>query len=285
MRIAIASGKGGTGKTTIATNLAVVAAAVGRRVVYADCDVEEPNGRIFLQPTIERELPIEKPVPLIDDARCVYCGRCAEACRFGAIASLPSTTVVHAELCHACGGCMLACPEDAIGEQPRAIGTLRVGRREAIGFVEGELTIGEAMSPPAIRAVKAALPPADLVLLDAPPGTSCPVVETIRDCDAVVLVTEPTPFGLHDLTLAVEMLRAIHGDSLRAGVVINRSGIGDGQVARYCAQQAIPVLAELPDDRAVAEAYSRGEVIAEAVPSFAKAIGRLLPRIDEGMRP
>lgn len=276
MRIAIASGKGGTGKTTVATNLAFLASQDGRTVAYLDCDVEEPNGHIFLQPEIDSERPIEKSVPEIDPARCTHCGRCADVCRYGAIASLPKQTMVFAELCHSCGGCVLACPADAIREKPRGIGKLRVGRSGKVRFLEGLLNVGEAMSPPAIRAVKSAASSADLTILDAPPGTSCPVIETIRGCDRVVLVTEPTPFGLHDLTLAVEMVRAM---KVSFAVVINRADAGDGRVRDYCDQNRIPVLAEIPDDRAVAEAYSRGQIICQAVPAMRSRIAALLERL------
>jgi MinD superfamily P-loop ATPase len=282
MKIAIASGKGGTGKTTVATNLAFRASQEGRTVAYLDCDVEEPNGHIFLQPEIENERPIEKSVPDINPTRCTHCGRCAEVCRYGAIASLPKQTMVFAELCHSCGGCVLACPAEAIQEKPRTIGRLRLGRSGGIRFLEGLLNVGEAMSPPAIRTVKSAAPPADLTILDAPPGTSCPVIETIRGCDRVVLVTEPTPFGLHDLMLAVEMVRAM---KVSFAVVINRADAGDNRVREYCDQNRIPVLAEIPDDRAVAEAYSQGQVICQAVPAMAGRIAALLERLTCEDRP
>lgn len=280
MRIAIASGKGGTGKTTVATNLAHVAARSGRCVAYLDCDVEEPNGHIFLRPRIEETRSIDKPVPVVDLHQCSHCGSCSRICRYGAIASLPEQTLVFPELCHACGGCELACPCDAIQEMPQAIGTLRIGHSGAIRFVDGTLNIGEAMSPPAIRAVKLAAPAADLVLLDAPPGTSCPAIEAVRGSDLVVLVTEPTPFGLNDLKLAVEMVRAL---GLPMGVVVNRAGIAGGEVSRYCAGHRVPVLGEIPDDRDVAVAYSRGQIVADAVPEFARRVEDLLERIECGV--
>jgi MinD superfamily P-loop ATPase len=274
MKIAVASGKGGTGKTTVATNLAQVAATDGRAVAYLDCDVEEPDGHLFLKPTIGQQRSIDK-----DLDRCTLCGRCAEVCRYGAIACVGRQVLVFAELCHSCGGCVLACPVDALREVPKPIGELRSGTAGPVRFVEGRLNVGEAMSPPAIRAVKAASPKADLTVLDCPPGTSCPVIESVRGSDLVLLVTEPTPFGLHDLKLAVEMVRTL---KLPLAVVLNRCDIGDDQVRQYCTGQRIPMLAEIADDRAVAEAYSRGQLACVAVPWFAGRIRSLLDQIPNG---
>ncbi len=277
MKIAIASGKGGTGKTTVATNLAQVAAANGRAVAYLDCDVEEPNGHLFLKPTIERQQPVNKHIPVVDLDRCTFCRRCSQVCRYGAIACVNKQVLIFAELCHSCGGCVLACPADAMREVPRPIGELRLGTAGPIHFVEGRLNVGEAMSPPAIRAVKtASIDEADLTILDCPPGTSCPVIESIRGSDLVLLVTEPTPFGLHDLKLAVEMVRALR---LPLAVVLNRCDIGDDQVRRYCTAQRFPILGEIADDRAVAEAYSRGEIVSQHNERFRKAIECLLESI------
>lgn len=278
MRIAVASGKGGTGKTTVATNLAFLAAQVGRTVVYADCDVEEPNGHLFLKPTIDRERSIDRLIPAVERERCTLCGRCSELCRYGAMACVGQSVLVFAELCHACGGCMLACPEDAIREEPRSVGRLRLGWSGSVQFLDGVLNVGEAMSPPAIRAVKAALPTdADLAILDCPPGTSCPVIESVRGADLVLLVTEPTPFGLYDLGLAVEMTRVFR---LPFAVVVNRADAGDREVWEYCRRQGIAILAEIPDDRAVAEAYSRGKLAAAVVPRWAEYLRALLTAVE-----
>jgi MinD superfamily P-loop ATPase len=279
MKIAVASGKGGTGKTTVATSLACLAASEGRSVAYLDCDVEEPNGRLFLKPEILSETPIQKLTPVVDPKRCTQCGQCSQACRYGAIACVGQQTLVFAELCHACGGCTLACPTDAIREVPRAIGQLHVGTSGQIQFVEGVLNIGEAMSPPAIRAVKEAAPNVELTIIDCPPGTSCPAIESVRGCDLLLLVTEPTPFGLHDLKLAVEMARAL---GLTPRVVVNRANCCDPGVWQYCKGQQIAIVGQIPDDRAVAEAYSRGEVAASAVPEVAERLRGLLATINPG---
>lgn len=279
MRIAIASGKGGTGKTTVATNLARLAAVEGCDVAYCDCDVEEPNGHLFLNPTITRQQPITKQLPVVDFARCTFCSRCSKVCRYGAIACVNKQVLIFAELCHSCGGCVLACAADAMRENSKSIGELRFGKSDGVRFVEGRLNVGEAMSPPAIRAVKTASPEADLTILDCPPGTSCPAIESVRDSNLVLLVTEPTPFGLNDLKLAVEMVRAL---KLPMAVVLNRCDIGDDQVRAYCTTQRIRILAEIADDRAVAEAYSRGQLACDAVPSFAGQIRSLLHQLSNG---
>lgn len=276
MKIAIASGKGGTGKTTVATNLAYVAAASGRSTAYLDCDVEEPNGRLFLNPEIKSRETINKLLPQVDHDLCTFCGRCAEVCRYGAIACVGRQVLVFADLCHACGGCMLACPVGAISEAPKPIGELSRGTAGAVRFVEGRLNVGEAMSPPAIHAVKEAVGDADVTIIDCPPGTSCPVIESIRGSDLVLLVTEPTPFGLNDLKLAVEMVRAM---KLPLAVTLNRCDVGNDEVRRYCVRERIAVLAEIPDDRAVAEAYSRGELASQTSGSFRKSIEGLLESI------
>jgi MinD superfamily P-loop ATPase len=273
MKIAVASGKGGTGKTLIATNLAHVASFNGRSVVYVDCDVEAPNGHIFLKPEIRNSRPVGTLIPRVDEAKCTLCGKCAEICQYNAIACLGKKVLVFPELCHGCGGCSLVCPDDAIMEVRREIGILELGRAESIRFVQGTLNVGEAKSPPVIKAVRAAAPEVDLVIIDAPPGTSCPVIEGIRGCDFVILVTEPTPFGLNDLKLAVEMVRTLNQPF---GVVVNRAGIGDRAVHQYCEREGVNLLAEIQDDRRIAEAYSRGELVCEALPEYAALFGSLL---------
>jgi len=274
LKIGIASGKGGTGKTTVATNLA----RVGReRVCYVDCDVEEPNGHLFLKPEISETLHVTVPVPRIDIPRCNFCGMCRDVCRFNALAVLFKSVLVFDELCHSCGGCALVCPFGAIQEEPREIGIVEKGKSNGIFFLGGRLNVGEAMAPPLIRAVKREIPRKELVLIDASPGTSCPVITALQEVDYCLLVTEPTPFGLHDLRLAVEMVRKI---SIPFGVVINRDGIGNADTEHYCSAENIPVLMRIPDDRRIAEAYSRGEMIVDTLPEikskFTDLLGKLL---------
>lgn len=274
--IAIASGKGGTGKTTVAVHLAATLLFQKRAVQYLDCDVEEPNGHLFLKPTIESSESVGIPVPAIDAARCIACGKCAEACEFNAIAMLKKP-LVFPELCHGCGACTLVCPVGAIRENPRAIGVAETGRAGSIRFAQGRLNVGEPMAPPLIRAVKARRLPDAVALYDSPPGTSCPVVATVRGADFVVLVTEPTPFGLHDLTLAVATLRPL-GRPL--GVVVNRAD-DDRRVQEYCQAENLPVLAELPDDRRVAEIYARGELLFDRLPDWRGRFETLWVHIEE----
>lgn len=275
MKIAVASGKGGTGKTTIATNLAYLAAQDGRKVTYVDCDVEEPNGHLFLKPFITSSEPIGRLHPKVDESRCTHCGLCGEICRYSAIVCLGGKALVYPEMCHACGGCVLVCRPGAITEVLHDSGKLEAGTAGAVRFLHGTLNIGEAMSAPLIRRVKAAAPDDGFVIIDAPPGASCPVIESVRGTDFVVLVTEPTPFGLHDLKLAVGMVRAM---KLPMGVVVNRAGSGDDRTREYCRSEGVEILAEIPDDRRVAEAYSRGLLAVEAAPGFRAAIEPLLAR-------
>ncbi len=281
MIIAVASGKGGTGKTTIATNLAAILAERGERVAYVDCDVEEPNGHIFLQPSIRESQPVSVLVPQVDESRCNFCGACRNACRFSAIMVLPNTVLTFPKLCHGCGGCSLACPLGAIREVPRPVGVVETGVSGPVGFVHGKLDIGEAMAPPVIRAVLDAAPKGRTLILDAPPGTSCPVIESIKNADVVLLVTEPTPFGLNDLKLAVETVRKL---GLPFGVAVNRAGTGDREVYDYCGREHIPVVLEMLHDRGIAQAYSRGELAAavrpQLKPLFVDLYAKLWDRAD-----
>ena len=276
MKIAIASGKGGTGKTTVATNLAYVASRNGRSVAYLDCDVEEPNGHIFLKPEIIDRRRVGSPIPEVNQEECTGCGKCGEICQYSAVVCIGQKVLVYPELCHGCGGCLLICPAGAITEVTRETGRVETGRSGPIEFVQGLLDVGEAVSPPVIKAVKAAAPEVDLVILDAPPGTSCPVIESIRGSDFVILVTEPTPFGLNDLKLAVDMVRAVQ---LPFGVVINRADLGNDETMSFCRRNQIPILEEIPDDRKVAEAYSRGVMAAETMDEYRSLFARLLEKV------
>jgi MinD superfamily P-loop ATPase len=281
MRIAIASGKGGTGKTTVAVSLALALADRGGAVTYVDCDVEEPNGHIFLKPQIDRVRSIGVPVPEVNEDLCTYCGECARICQYSAIASLPQAILTFPELCHGCGGCNLVCPAEAITEKLRDVGEVEYGRAGDVSFVGGRLRVGEAQSPPLIRAVLDGLHPDGMTIIDAPPGTSCPVVVAVRGADYVLLVTEPTPFGVHDLKLAVDMLREV-GPPF--GVVVNRTGIGDDEVQRFCAIEDVDILANIPDQRAIAEAYSRGIPAITAMPNLKHSFLELMDKATSHVR-
>ena len=262
MIISIASGKGGTGKTTIAANLAL---SLENNVQYLDCDVEEPNGHIFVKPAFQQPVTFGMPIPVVDPEKCDYCGKCGEICEFNAIVVIKNNVLVFPDLCHSCAGCWLVCPREAISTKDKEVGIVESGLRNGVEFIHGKLNIGEAMSPPLIREVKRRIDASKTVIIDSPPGTSCPVIEAIKGSDFVILVTEPTPFGLNDLKLAVGMVRQV---KLPFGVVINRADIGDREVLDYCAREDIPVLLEIKNDRKIAEAYSRGVPMVELHPGY-----------------
>ncbi len=270
--LAIASGKGGTGKTTVAVSLAL-AARDFRPIELVDCDVEEPNAHLFLSPTTRRREAVELPVPMVDLDRCTFCGVCAKACRFGALAVVGRKILFHPELCHGCGLCALACPERAIRERPRTIGWVEEGEGRGVRFLHGILDVGEPMATPIVRRLKERTSRDRVTVLDAPPGTGCPVIETLKGADFALLVTEPTPFGLHDLGLALEVTRILN---IPAGVVISKDGIGTDAVDRYCREQQVPVLLRIPMDRRIATAYAHGIPLLDALPEWKKPFLGLL---------
>lgn len=277
MILTIASGKGGTGKTTVAVNLALSLASQGDRpkLLFLDCDAEEPNAHLFLKPVIARREEVVIMTPEVDESLCRHHARCTEVCQFHAIAALPNATLVFRELCHGCGGCTLECPEQAITEVPHVIGVIEEGDAGPIAFAHGILNVGEPMATPIIRQLKRRTGSNyDLAILDSPPGTACPVVESMRGVDFVLLVTEPTPFGLHDLRLAVQVARDELG--LPVAVVVNHDGIGDAGVDKYCAAQGIPILMRIPMDRRIAEAYSRGTPLVDTLPAYREQFCQLL---------
>jgi MinD superfamily P-loop ATPase len=245
---------------------------------FLDCDVEEPNAHLFIRPTIEEVKTITTPVPEVDMDKCTLCGKCAEICQFKAIIVIGETVLPFHELCHSCGGCMEVCPEKAITETGRELGIIERGNKNGLEFVHGKLRIGEAMSPPLIKKVREYTRPGILTIIDAPPGTSCPVIASMTGADFVLLVTEPTPFGLYDLKLAVGAVKILR---IPCGLVINRSDMGDDQVRVYAEQEDLPILMEIPFDRQIAEAYSRGDMVVDVMPEWKERFKTLYHKIRE----
>jgi len=273
MIVSIASGKGGTGKTTVAVNMALSI----KDVQLLDCDVEEPNVHLLLKPKINEVKPVYVAVPRIDEGLCSHCGGCAEFCEYNALFVSPQNVLVFPELCHGCGGCVIVCPNNAIVEKKRRIGTIKMGFADSIELVYGELGVSEPMPGPVIKEVKKQIKGDKTVIIDSPPGTSCPVIESVYGSDYCLLVTESTPFGLHDLKIMVDVLNEI---KIPFSVVINRAGIGDRKVYTYCGEKGIPILLEIPFQRRIAELYSRGIPFTLEMPEWKKKFQLLLKEIE-----
>ena len=271
--IAIASGKGGTGKTLVATSLAL---ASDEDIQFLDCDVEEPNAYVFLKPQLQDTIPVILPLPQIDIEKCTACGKCAEFCEYNALAVVKDKAIVFSELCHSCSGCSLVCPEDAISETTRQIGVVEIGEAYGMPVIDGVLDVGEAIAPPIIHAVKAQAKPDLITIIDSPSGTACPMIESVKGSDYCLLVTEPTPFGYHDLTLAVGVAREL---DVPCRVIINRANIGDDKVQQYCESENIEILMQIPMDRKIAEAYSDGIPLVEAFPEYKEKFNQLFKEL------
>ncbi|MFP3880208.1 MAG: ATP-binding protein [Dehalococcoidia bacterium] len=277
MIISVASGKGGTGKTLVASSLAL-SLTDNHKLQLLDCDVEEPNANILLHLPMAQSQRVYVPVPRVDTKKCTYCGKCAEVCAYNAIAVIKEKVLVFPELCHGCGACSYLCPESAITEEGREVGIVERGHSGNLEVIQGRLNVGEAMAPPVIREVKKYINPTNVAIIDVPPGTSCPVVEAINGSDFCLLVTEPTPFGLNDFSLAVEVARKL---GLPSGAVINRVGIGSDEVEQYCRGEGIPILLRIPLDRDIAVLYSKGIPLVEGMPRWREDFVRLFEDIKE----
>ena len=277
MIIAVASEKGGTGKTTVATNIAL---SIGN-AQFLDCDVEEPNANIFLHATIKEQEDVSVIIPEVNEEKCDYCGKCSEFCVYNALAVVRQKILVFPELCHSCGGCEMVCPKDAITWRERVIGRIEHGKTKDIDFYHGLLNVGEAQAIPVIKVLKRKINKKMNVIIDVPPGTSCPVIESISSSDYCVLVTEPTPFGLHDLKLAVEVVRHLR---IPFGVIINRDGIGDNRVEVYCKKERIPILLKIPERQKIAFLYSKGIALANEAYEWKEMFGLVFNRIQDEVK-
>ncbi|MGC9337496.1 MAG: P-loop NTPase [Candidatus Cloacimonadia bacterium] len=279
MKIAIASGKGGTGKTTLATNLTFLLSR-NCPVLLVDLDVEEPNSGFFINGKKKQEEKVYKMIPRWDKDRCNFCGDCQKVCRFNGVIQLAEEVLVFNKLCHSCYACSELCPQHALPMHPYEVGTITEYEINRLHFVEGRLNVGEEQAVPLIRRTvkytEKQFPSGMLRIFDAPPGTSCPMIEATNGADYTILVTEPTPLGLHDLTLAVEVMRGLRKDF---GVVVNRYGIGDDKVIQYCHEKRIPLLGKIPNMRKAAEAYARGELLAESIPEIRSAIHTVIQNL------
>jgi len=272
MIISIASGKGGTGKTTVAVNMALSL----KDVQILDCDVEEPNVHVLLQPKINETKPVYISTPLVDEEKCNRCGKCSEFCEYNALFVTPEKVLFFPQLCHSCGGCMLVCPRNAITEKNVEIGVVKTGMAEGVELVYGELNVGEPMPVPVIKAVKNQIESNKTVIIDSPPGASCPVIESVHGSDYCLLVSEPTPFGLHDLKIMVQVLEGL---KIPFGVIINRAGIGDKKTYDFCEEKDLPILLEIPFQRKIAELYSRGIPFVVNMPEWKRKFELLMDNI------
>ena len=277
MIISVASGKGGTGKTLVATSLAL-SLKDREQVQLLDCDVEEPNDHVLLKPIFTLNEPVCIPVPKVDKRKCNYCGKCAEVCAYHALAIFSKNVLVFSQLCHGCGACSYLCPQKAISEERREIGIVESGNADGIEFAHGKLNVGEAMPTPIIRMVKVRAKQTGIVIIDVSPGTSCPVVESIKGSDFCILVTEPTPFGLNDLALAVETVRDL---DIPCGIVLNRAGTGNHGVEEYCHKENLPILLTIPFDKEIARNYSKGITLVQGMPGWKQSFINLFERIQE----
>lgn len=274
MIISVAAGKGGTGKTLVATSLALSI----DNVQFLDCDVEEPDAHVLLKPKINSKKLSSIPVPKVNEEKCNGCGKCSEVCVYNAIAVIKGKVLIFSELCHGCGACSRLCPEDAISEEGMVVGVVERGEAKGIEFIQGKLDIGKPMPTPVIRDVKREIKNEKIVIIDVAPGASCPMVEAVKDSDFCILVTEPTPFGLYDLKLAVEVVKKL---KVHFGVIINKDGIGDNRLEEYCKEERIQIFLKIPFQREIAELYSHGFTLTSRMREWKKDFNKLFQTIEE----
>mgnify|MGYP000849560314 CR=1 FL=1 len=281
MIISVLSGKGGTGKTTVSVNLAISLAGKDEKVLLVDADVEEPNAGLYLKPMLEESLPVSIPVPKIDRDRCDYCGECANFCQFNALAVAEGAALIFPELCHGCGGCVLVCPKDAVQEDTREIGVVEKGWADSIKFWQGRLNIGEPFAVPVTRHLKSELANSKehTIIIDSPAGVSCPVIEAVRDSDFALLVTEPTPFGRHDLEIALKMVEHL---GIPHGVVINRAGEDNKIISELCQERNVPVLLEIEFSSRLASLGSTGVPFSKVLPEWQDKFFEMYQAVKEG---
>lgn len=276
MKIAVLSGKGGTGKTTIATNLFMVKG----QGMLIDTDVEEPNSHLFLKPLMMQRIPIRKGYPEVNTETCTLCGACGDFCRFNAILPAKRKVLVNEELCHDCGGCEMVCPTHSIRYLKRTIGNVYIGKTElGLSVAYGDLLVGETSGVPIIEHLRDLTKDEDLVFIDSPPGTACSTVAAVEDVDYAIIVAEPTPFGVSDMKMVVEMLREMNIDM---GVVVNKAGLGDREIYGYCQEEGLDILAEIPFSKTYAKAYAAGSMLSEEFPEFREKMERILKGAVQG---
>ncbi len=277
MKISVASGKGGVGKTTVAVALAdVLVSSKNVNVLFLDCDVEEPNSYFFIKPQITQKIPIYTQIPQVDKNKCNFCAKCSKICAYNAIAVVKTEVLIFDNLCHGCGACSFFCPQKAIKEVNKEIGFIEIGEKENLKFIHGKLKIGQAIPTPLIKAVKSYINGFDFTIIDAPPGANCSVVESVKNTDFCIVVTEPTPFGLSDMIQLTQLLKRL---GIKFGVIINKENLGDERVEKFCKENDIPILLKIPFLREVSFQSAKGQILTKILPEYKREFDKVIERI------